>query len=215
MSVKNNLELGKNRGLARFFVRMIRRMYTAAYEKRYNIRTGFEKIHSEEARPSDSQPYEPTDYLLIRGFFGPLKLQPSDVVFDIGCGMGRVLCVFARMNIKKCIGVELSPKLAAIAADNAARLHARKAPIEVLVTDARTADYSEGTVFWLFNPFGASILQAMLDQIEKTLISSPRKVRFAYVNPVHENVFQNCSWLKCIGRKSPWYSKKTVTYWGN
>jgi predicted RNA methylase len=204
-----------HRNLVGLLVTTIRRMYTVAYEKRYNIRTGFEKLRTGEDRRSELQPYEPTDYLLIHAFIRQLNPQPSDIVFDIGCGMGRVLCVFARMDIKKCIGIELSTELAEIAADNAERLHARKAPIEIRVADAGVADYSEGTIFWMFNPFGASVINAMLDQIEMSLVSSPRKIQIAYVNPVHQSVFRDRAWLTCIGRGSVWYSKKVVTYWGN
>jgi len=203
------------RNLRGFLVTAIRRVYTAAYERRYNIRTGFEKVRTEENRCSDLQPYEPTDYLLIRSFIWELNPQPSDVVFDIGCGMGRVLCVFARMDVRQCIGIELSAELAAIASDNAERLYARKSPIEVRVGDAGFADYSEGTIFWMFNPFGASVINAMLDQIEKSLVHSPRKIQIAYINPVHERVFQEREWLTCTGCKSLWYSKKSATYWRN
>ena len=196
-----------------FGVRLVRKIYTAAFESRYNIRTGFDKVQFLNAQCNGSQPYEPTDYLLIREFIAPLKPQPSDVVFDIGCGMGRVLCAFARMNITKCIGIEMSPELAVIATRNAERVHARKANIEVRIADATCEDYSEGTIFWLFNPFGKAAINAMLDRIEESLKTCPRKIRIAYINPVHEDAFQSRPWLTGFERKSPWYSRKEAVYW--
>jgi SAM-dependent methyltransferase len=201
--------------LVRHVLTLGRRLYTAAYERHYNIRTGFEKVRVVDERHSDSQPYEPTDYLLIQRFIGPLKLQPADVVFDIGCGMGRVLCVIARSKVKKCIGIELSAELASIAMQNTKRLRFRKAPIEIRVTDACSADYSEGTVFWMFNPFGASVMHLVLARIQQSVTRIPRTVRISYVNPVHENVFHRQTWLTCIGRKSFWGSKNVASYWVN
>ena len=37
---------------------------------------------------------------------------PADTVIDIGCGMGRALCLFARRNVRKCIGIEYDPGFA-------------------------------------------------------------------------------------------------------
>jgi SAM-dependent methyltransferase len=198
---------------ARWLVRVARRLYTQAYERRYNIRTGFEKIQFLKDANSESQPYEPTDYLLTHRFIRPLRPNPSDVVFDIGCGMGRVLCVFARMKVRKCVGIELSPELGAIAMDNAKRLRARRAPIEVRVIDARVADYQEGTIFWLLNPFGAAVLERVLQQIQSTLKAVPRRIQIAYVNPIHADIVENQRWLRCTGRKSQWCSGKRATYW--
>jgi len=193
----------------------IRKLYTAVWERYYNICTGFAKVQFLDNPNPQSMPYEPTDYLLIHRFIRPLRLQPSDVVFDIGCGMGRVLCVFAQMKVKKCVGIELSPELAAIATNNAHRLRGRNAKIEVRATDATIADYSEGTFFWLFNPLGRDGIHALLTQIEQSLKKCPRKVRFAYVNPVQEHVFESMPWLRCTARTSPWYTNNRVSYWEN
>jgi precorrin-6B methylase 2 len=84
----------------------------------------------------------------------PVRIADHDVVMDIGCGMGRVLCVFARRRLKKCIGIEFSGELAGIAERNARALRGRRAPIEIRIGDAAEADYTEGTIFWIYNPFG-------------------------------------------------------------
>src|SRR5262245_63935123 len=40
--------------------------------------------------------YVPLDYDVTWWCMRPVRAGPDDVLFDIGCGMGRVLCMFAR-----------------------------------------------------------------------------------------------------------------------
>src|SRR5262245_17113716 len=84
-----------------------------------------------------------------------LALQPSDVFVDVGCGKGRVLCCAARQPVAQVIGVDLSAELCREATENARRLRGRQAPIEVVNTFAQDFDYSEATVVYFFDPFGA------------------------------------------------------------
>lgn len=201
----------------RFLKRIIEKLYTNAFERLYNINTVSipgKKI-TVSALFGDSNLYEAVDYWLIHNIIKPLEPKPADVVFDIGCGMGRVLCVFARMDVKKCIGIEVSPELAEIAVKNSQKLYSRGAEITIINKDAVYADYSDGTIYWLFNPFGADTLHMVLDRIHETLVAHPRKIYLVYAYPVHEKVLESKSWLKCVGGKSFWYSKTTVSYWTN
>jgi hypothetical protein len=196
----------------------LRRLRTLLIERYLNIRTEGPEGDAVwlPSRYSDAVDYMPIDYALLREQIKPLELTRDDVAVDIGCGMGRTLCVLARRNVRKCIGIELDPVLAECACANARRLRGRKAPIEVRVGDAAMADYSEGTVFWLYNPFGARTLQAVLERIHRTLEGAPRTIRIAYVYPVHEEVLASCGWLACTGRKqTALFLNNEVSYWSN
>ena len=142
-------------------------------------------------------------------------ILPDAVGGDIGCGMGRVVCLFARAKIKKSIGVEISAELAKIARLNAQRLRGRKAVIEIIVADAAEADYSEGTIFFLLNPFGRETLEAVLDRIKPSVEAFPRHIQILYVNPFHEEVLKGCGWLKCVGVDQPLLFKTYASYWTN
>jgi hypothetical protein len=85
--------------------------------------------------------YEPTDYRLLHKYIKPLRLKKHDVVFDVGCGMGRTVCIFARRLIRKCVGIEIDPMLAECAKANAATLRGRRAVIDIRLSDAAVADY--------------------------------------------------------------------------
>jgi len=74
-------------------------------------------------------------------------------------------------------------------------------------------DYTDGTVFFFFNPFGADILRAVLSRIQTTLGSPPRPVRFLYLNPVHSAVFRSLGWLKYAGNKRTIFSSQQMERW--
>jgi len=149
-------------------------------------------------RHNDGVGYQSVDYLNLRKIRRLVKIEENDTVYDLGCGKGRILCVFAQARARKCIGVEIFPELCEIARRNAERLRGRRSPIEVRCQDVSSADLSDGTVFFMFNPFGRETMQAVLDQISRSLIDKPRKVRLIYCNPRAESSIASCTWLKKI-----------------
>lgn len=183
---------------------------------RINTRSAYSPDSGPRTRLGDGHGYVPVDYGALWHYMRPVRLLSSDVAFDIGCGMGRVLCMFSRLPIKKCIGVEYNEGLANIARRNAVTLRARRAPIEVRVGDAADADYSEGTVFWLWNPFGERTLQCVMDRIEQSIRISPRPVQIVYIRPQHEDVLHACSWLCCTGKQNALlHAYGHASYWTN
>jgi len=203
--------------IRKFFVRRAIATITWLIEKYFRIHTCI--VDKETTPPSsfysDSVSYEPIDYWLIYRFAKKLHPDNHDVFCDIGCGMGRTLCVFARMKLRKCIGIEISPTLADVARKNIHNLRGRYTPVELVVGDAALFDYSGGNLYWLFNPFGSKTMTEVIDKIEHSLILTPRKIKIAYINPVHENVLSGRKLLRFDGRDSAWYSKTTVSYWRN
>ncbi len=142
----------------------------------------------------DSYHYASMSYETIRDVLDFMSLEKDDVFVDIGCGKGRVLSLAARHTVRKVIGVDLSKEFCEIARANAGRLRGRKSPVEVHNSNAEKFDYSEGTAFILFNPFGPSTLNAVLSKVHHDVRSRP--VRIAYANPVHDDVFAGHTWLE-------------------
>ncbi|HWG16484.1 MAG TPA: class I SAM-dependent methyltransferase [Acidobacteriaceae bacterium] len=100
----------------------------------------------------------------------------SYTFLDIGCGKGRALLVASELPFRRVVGIELNPKLAAIARANAeawTRSHAADptapllAPIDVLEQDAlELALPATPTLIFLFHPFEAPLLRKLLRRIE-------------------------------------------------
>jgi SAM-dependent methyltransferase len=153
----------------------------------------------------DNYGYASADYQYIRKVIRRLNLKSDDIVYDLGCGMGRVICLFARQRIRKCVGVEIMEVLCMQARTNVRRVRGQQAPVEVICQDAAIANVDDGTVFYIFNPFGEKTLQAILENIRNSLLLNPRKVRIVYHNSVHKNVLDSCKWLRLSdGFKTLW-----------
>jgi len=167
---------------------------------------------SQRAKHEDNLGYASPDYWYIRAMARRLKLAREDVFYDIGCGMGRVLCVVAGRRIRKCVGIELLEPLCEKARCNALRLRGRKAPIEIICADAATADLSEGTVYYLFNPFGEDTLRDFLANLETSISRDPRKVTVVYYNSAHESVLKESGWLNKSDEFNT-LSGLRVTFW--
>jgi SAM-dependent methyltransferase len=164
-------------------------------DRRLGIRTVSEFRPLDTSVHGDAKRSVPLAYNLIASYIGLLQLEPSDVVYDLGCGTGRPLCMFARRIVALCIGVELDFGVAEIARRNASTLIGRRSEIAVIQADAASLDYRDGTVFWLYNPFGKSTMVAVLARIQSSLRQSPRPVRICYVTPDEEEAFSACAWL--------------------
>lgn len=149
-------------------------------------------------RHDDGLGYQTVDYMNLRKMRRLLQLGPRDTVYDLGSGKGRVLCVLAQKAVHKCIGIEILPGLCEIARRNVERLRGRCSPIEIRCDDVATANVSDGTVYFLFNPFGSDTMRNVLDNIHESLLDKPRAVRIAYCNPRQENLIASCAWLRKI-----------------
>jgi len=180
---------------------------------RLGIRTGgIERF----ALQADYHYYSTISYRATLFILSHVGLGPDDVFVDIGCGKGRVLCSASRLGIREAIGIEVDPHLSQIASANARRVRGRTCPVTVLNLRAEDWDYSKGSVFYLFNPFGAQTMDVVLKRVKKSWDARPRRLTFIYVNPVHESVVADCSWLSLANR---WHAEEkpflshTVSVW--
>src|ERR1017187_5362678 len=180
-----------NLGTIMLFRKIVLELETAIWDGIYGIST-LGCVPGE--RPSgalngDAVYFQSKCFFHLKKIIRQMPMTEKDVFYDIGCGSGRMVCIAALKNVKKCVGVEISEKLSGLANRNAASMRFRKAAIEILQSDACKVDYTEGTVFALFNPFGAKTLSIVLERIRMNVMHAPRKVRFIYLNPVERPVF--------------------------
>lgn len=144
----------------------------------------------------DSVHYEPPDYPRLAHTLWAARIEPDDVVYEIGCGMGRIVCVLARRRIDRVIGIEISSALADRAQRNLMTLRGRRSRAEIIIADAANADYTGGTVYVLYNPFGERTMRAVMRRIESSWVADPRLVRIVYMHPVHHEVLDALRWIR-------------------
>jgi predicted RNA methylase len=162
--------------------------------------------------------YGTVPYRTINTILEHLHLHQNDVFVDLGCGKGRVLCCSSLKMIHRSIGVECSPFLSSIAMRNAVVLRRTHSPIDILTMEAQKFNFSVGTIFYLFHPFGPATLREVLHNLKAGLDRSPRSVRIVYINPVHQEVFHEFPWLEEYDHWTPRYNlspEHHVAWWKN
>jgi SAM-dependent methyltransferase len=121
---------------------------------------------------------------------------------DVGCGKGKVALVWKRLA-EKCrskqpvTGIDYIPQFIDIAIRNQSIVFGRDKEPLFEVADATTYDYykSRGKlIVYLYNPFDAIILEAVLRKIER----SANIVVYNY--PVHEDVLARNGYRKITSR---------------
>jgi len=115
---------------------------------------------------ADLAPYVPTPLEVAETMLQMAGVNEKDVVYDIGCGDGRIVVMAAKRYGARGVGIELDPERL-----KEARLNAQKAGVEELVEfrreDATKSDYSEATVVTMYllpesNELLRPILEAQL-----------------------------------------------------
>ena len=124
------------------------------------------------------------------------------------------MCLFARRKLKRCVGIEMFESLCLIARENATRLRGRRAPIDIVCEDAAEVDLADGTIYFLYNPFGPQTLSDVLENIRNTCAANPRRITVVYYNSVHEDVLKACAWLYRVHVLHN-ASNQRITFWNN
>jgi SAM-dependent methyltransferase len=112
----------------------------------------------------------------------PLAPERSTFV-DLGAGMGRVVLHAARRPFRQIVGVEISPALLEIAKENRDAYRGLRAchDVRLVRADAATFAFPRGDlVVYLYNPFAAPVLSAVLDRLAR----QRGRVALVYHTPV-------------------------------
>ena len=99
--------------------------------------------------PALDVPYVPTPQQVVDRMLALAKVGKNDVLFDLGCGDGRIVVTAAKEYGARCTGIDLDPTRIA-----EARANARKAGVEKQVNfkvgDLFEADLSGASVVTLY-----------------------------------------------------------------
>jgi len=142
-------------------------------------------------------PYQPTPVRAVLELVERANLTGRDVFYDIGSGLGQVPILIRLLSDARTKGIELEPAYCHYARACAKRLNLSQ--VEFHNVDAREADYSDGTIFFLYTPFRGRLLQEVLDKLERESRQRPIKI-YAY-GPCIPQVSSQ-SWLKWVGQNA-------------
>jgi SAM-dependent methyltransferase len=119
-------------------------------------------LSSRPKREPDLAPFEPTPSVIIERILGLGEVGPNDLLYDLGCGDGRIVVAAAKRFGIRAVGIDVDPERIA-----AAMALAQREGVENQVTflreDAKTVDLSKATVVTLYlTPVGNLKLQNKL-----------------------------------------------------
>lgn len=124
--------------------------------------------------------YSPSPVKTIRQVVSaaPIRYEDSSFV-DFGAGKGRVLLVAADFPFKQIVGVEFSEELCRIAEENVASYLSesqRCHDIRVKRENAATFQIPDDScMFYFYEPFKPVVTEAVLDNLEASLLQHPRE----------------------------------------
>jgi SAM-dependent methyltransferase len=118
--------------------------------------------------------YQPTPARHILSLIGLTALDASDVLVDIGCGLGHVPLLVSACTDAQCMGIELDETYVECARRCAQKLNLNR--VTFIRQDAREADLSSGTVFYLYTPFTGSILDDVLGMLRREAARRPIRI---------------------------------------
>ena len=93
--------------------------------------------------------FVPSRHAVIDGMLALANVTKDDVVYDLGSGDGRIAILAAQKYGARAVGIELDPKLVAIAREIAAESGVRDR-VTFVEGDLFTADISPATVVTMF-----------------------------------------------------------------
>jgi hypothetical protein len=137
--------------------------------------------------------YQKTPARIVFELVEKSHFMKEDVFFDLGSGLGQVAILVNLLAGITAKGIEFEPAFCNYARDCAAALNLSN--VTFINVDARKADYSEGTIFFMFTPFKGEILQEVLAILKKE--SLLRKIKIITYGPCTAQVALQ-SWLDFV-----------------
>lgn len=141
--------------------------------------------------------YQPTPARHVFDLIERAAIDDNDVLIDLGSGLGHVPMLVAILTGARCIGIEREAVYAETARRCAETLRVKG--VEFIAQDAREADFSQGTMFYLYTPFTGGILRQVLDRLQRR--SQRQPLRIATLGPCTLQVAAE-SWLLPVGELS-------------
>jgi hypothetical protein len=142
--------------------------------------------------------YQPTPVRHILQLIAATALAEDDVFVDLGSGLGHVPLLVSMVTGAQSLGVEVEAAYVASARECAQSLHLSR--VRFIPQDARDADLSRGTVFYLYSPFNGSILTDVLSALR--MESMRRSIKICSLGPCTRTV-ANETWLKASTLPDP------------
>jgi len=152
------------------------------YSFRYNEHNQVELYQGAHGRPDapDLAPWVPTPPAIVDRMLELAQVGPRDVVFDLGCGDGRIVIEAARKFGARGVGVDIDPQRIKECIAGAKKAKVEKL-VEFRLADATKVDVSSATVLALYLLTESNAL--LRPRLEEQLKPNTRVVAHDYPVP--------------------------------
>jgi len=183
-AIQQEIDAGACPGLFAKLVKECRNAQGIGYDALDELVSGVLQIDEPEDGPLRAGPesvfYQPTPARHIFALMAAAGIEARDVLVDLGSGLGHVPLLVSACTGSPSVGVELEHAYVASARRCAERLRLKR--VRFIEADARDADFSIGTVFYLYTPFTGTVLRAVLDALRDQAMA--RKIRVCTFGPI-------------------------------
>jgi hypothetical protein len=138
--------------------------------------------------------YQATPARFVLAMLEQAHLGADDVFYDLGSGLGRVALLAGLLTTAQIKGIEFEPAYCAYAQQRACSFGLTR--VSFINVDARQADYTDGTVFFMYTPFTGRMLEEVLERLRAEARTRP--ITVATYGPCTSHVAQQ-SWLQATG----------------
>jgi hypothetical protein len=142
--------------------------------------------------------FERTPASVILEFIDRADFAPGRIFYDLGSGLGQVVMLVQVLTGVQANGVEIEPAYHAYARRQANALGLIQTTW--INADARTVDYSNGDIFFLFTPFTGALLQTVLEQLQTVARTHP--ITIGSYGPCTLTLAQQ-PWLTLVDSQEP------------
>jgi len=142
--------------------------------------TGGKLLAQEENKPKRLAPFVPTPMDVVEKMLELAGVKPGDVVYDLGCGDGRIVVMAAEKYGVRGVGVDYNPERVAEARERI-RMSGVEKLVRIIQGDALKVDLSEATVVTLYLTTDGN--EAVRPNLEKYLKPGSRVVSHDFSMP--------------------------------
>jgi hypothetical protein len=133
--------------------------------------------------------YQPTPARLILALIQETHPTERDVFVDVGSGLGTVPTLVSLLTGARAVGIEWHPDYCAHAQRCARGLNLSS--VSFVQQDARDADFSTGTLFYMYTPFQGTMLRDVLQRLDGE--GRRRTIRLCIHGPLLREAIQEFS----------------------
>ena len=129
-----------------------------------------------------------TDFLQLTTLFkkNEIRIDPTDVLVDVGCGKGRVINFWLSLGCRnKIVGLELDDEVA----NETRRRLKNHANVTIIGGNAISNLPPDGTLFYLYNPFHAPLVHQFKERLWD-MRGGMSGTRIVYYNSLHASLFK-------------------------